>query len=200
MGIYGCYAGQRNHALFIVLVVGFAISEASFVVCASQCEFRSACFTFYFLYCRIFSTNVRKVCIHLNQELAEQIFKFHFTWGGNLETPCYHVVEVLKHNYSRGTLKQKRLYSTYAHYFWTMKGMIFFSYRNMGLSLMRNSTCSMQVCNYNLFCSFPVYIFFSNNLTFFLIGLQLQPSLGPQQKLERRYVIFLQLLPVHTLG
>ncbi|XP_047966139.1 palmitoyltransferase ZDHHC12-B-like isoform X2 [Salvia hispanica] len=32
---FGNCIGQRNHALFIVLVVGFAISEASFVVCAS---------------------------------------------------------------------------------------------------------------------------------------------------------------------
>ncbi|KAH6814565.1 hypothetical protein C2S51_023583 [Perilla frutescens var. frutescens] len=33
---FGNCIGQRNHAFFIVLVVGFAISEASFVVCASQ--------------------------------------------------------------------------------------------------------------------------------------------------------------------
>ncbi|KAL1558056.1 protein S-acyltransferase [Salvia divinorum] len=33
---FGNCIGQRNHALFLVLVVGFAISEASFVVCASH--------------------------------------------------------------------------------------------------------------------------------------------------------------------
>ncbi|XP_057772274.1 uncharacterized protein LOC130991868 isoform X2 [Salvia miltiorrhiza] len=33
---FGNCIGKRNHALFIVLIVGFAISEASFVVCASQ--------------------------------------------------------------------------------------------------------------------------------------------------------------------
>ncbi|KAL8525642.1 hypothetical protein ACS0TY_015035 [Phlomoides rotata] len=35
---FGNCIGQRNHALFLVLLVGFAVSEASYVVSAYQCE------------------------------------------------------------------------------------------------------------------------------------------------------------------
>ncbi|KAI3461534.1 hypothetical protein Pfo_018197 [Paulownia fortunei] len=54
---FGNCIGQRNHILFIVLLVGFVISEASFVACASQCEFKPSCFHFYLLPYRIFIIN-----------------------------------------------------------------------------------------------------------------------------------------------
>ncbi|GFP96174.1 palmitoyltransferase erf2 [Phtheirospermum japonicum] len=52
---FGNCIGQRNHALFIALLVGFVIIEASFAVCASKCEFKLAGFHFYLLQCKVFS-------------------------------------------------------------------------------------------------------------------------------------------------
>lgn len=40
-------AGQKNHFLFIVLLVGIVASEATYFACASQCKLRPAGFSLY---------------------------------------------------------------------------------------------------------------------------------------------------------